>query len=158
MLTQPGTDVTEQPSQDPDHGWKALGACREYDAERWFAPSDSIDGKAARDICLHQCGVREQCAEYALATPERWGIWGGLSESERNKLLREHRQATAGKSRQGRYTRLTAGDVAGILARLDAAEHLDEVETATGVGREVCRRVWREHRNTPNPPRRKVSR
>lgn len=41
----------------------------------------------AREICSG-CEVREPCLEYALRF-EEWGIWGGLSEHERNRLRRK---------------------------------------------------------------------
>lgn len=41
----------------------------------------------AREICSG-CEVREPCLEYALRF-EEWGIWGGMSEQERNRLRRK---------------------------------------------------------------------
>lgn len=41
----------------------------------------------AREVCFG-CEVREECLEYALQF-EEWGIWGGMSEQERNRLRRK---------------------------------------------------------------------
>jgi WhiB family transcriptional regulator, redox-sensing transcriptional regulator len=42
--------------------------------------------KEAKKICL-QCPVIEQCRERALDHRESYGVWGGLSEGERDKIL-----------------------------------------------------------------------
>src|SRR5207249_7912786 len=36
----------------------------------------------AKRVCA-ECPVRQQCLEHALALPEQFGIWGGLTELER---------------------------------------------------------------------------
>jgi WhiB family redox-sensing transcriptional regulator len=40
----------------------------------------------ARQVCAG-CPVREQCARMALAAGEHYGVWGGLSEADRNRLV-----------------------------------------------------------------------
>ena len=40
----------------------------------------------AKAICA-TCPVRGLCLEYALAVREPYGIWGGLNEYERRRLL-----------------------------------------------------------------------
>jgi WhiB family redox-sensing transcriptional regulator len=34
------------------------------------------------------CPVRSECLEYAIAAEERWGVWGGLTAPERERLMR----------------------------------------------------------------------
>lgn len=136
--------------------WKQRGACRDHDPELWFSPAGSLDDKKARGICA-DCPVLADCAEHSLIAPEPYGIWGGLTEKQRDAMLRKNTTSTPRKSRQGKHTTLAADDVEAILTRLDAGVHLPEVETELGIGREVCRRVWREHRATKNPPRRSVN-
>jgi hypothetical protein len=46
---------------------------------------DSHDVSA--EMC-RQCPVVAQCRAHALAVGEPYGIWGGLSESERELLLK----------------------------------------------------------------------
>lgn len=41
----------------------------------------------AKNVCAG-CPVRVQCLEYALASREPYGIWGGLTEVERKAALR----------------------------------------------------------------------
>jgi WhiB family redox-sensing transcriptional regulator len=47
----------------------------------------------ARAICM-QCDVRLQCLEWALATGQDAGVWGGMSEEERRALRRARRRET----------------------------------------------------------------
>lgn len=42
--------------------------------------------KRAKEICL-ECGVRDDCLDYALSIREQHGIWGGLTENERRELI-----------------------------------------------------------------------
>jgi WhiB family transcriptional regulator, redox-sensing transcriptional regulator len=39
------------------------------------------------------CPVRAACLEHALRTRERFGVWGGLTEEERQELLAPARVA-----------------------------------------------------------------
>lgn len=45
----------------------------------------------AKRIC-DACPVRAHCLEWALATNQDTGVWGGLSEEERRDLSRVRRQ------------------------------------------------------------------
>lgn len=76
-------------------GWQFQAACRGGDASLFFAPSyfETREEKGAREasakaIC-RRCPVRERCLEYALAIREPHGVWGGLNELERRRLLRD---------------------------------------------------------------------
>lgn len=42
----------------------------------------------AKALC-GACVVREECLSYALAKPERFGIWGGLNTYERDQLRKK---------------------------------------------------------------------
>jgi WhiB family transcriptional regulator, redox-sensing transcriptional regulator len=81
-------------------GWQRLAACRGEDAAFYFAPNyfERRAEKLAREavakrICA-TCAVREPCLEYALATREAHGVWGGLNETERRAILRRAREAS----------------------------------------------------------------
>ena len=73
--------------------WHLKAACRGPESTLFFPPSaperreerDGREAKAKR-ICA-QCVVREDCLEFALRVREPHGIWGGLTESERRRLL-----------------------------------------------------------------------
>ena len=77
------------------------GACTEHDPDLWFAAADSHDAAIATAICRDECQVRETCLAHALERPERYGIWGGLVEAERERLRRQGgRKFTTGVSSQ----------------------------------------------------------
>lgn len=71
--------------------WRNEGLCREVDPDAWYPEKGDPVGPAKR-VC-QQCPVRMQCLEYALANREAWGVWGGLSTRERQKLLTQRRAA-----------------------------------------------------------------
>lgn len=60
------------------------------DPEAWF-PEVHASAKRVAEIAkqrCRQCPVKAQCLELALANNEQFGIWGGLSVSQRKKLRR----------------------------------------------------------------------
>ncbi|EFK54932.1 transcription factor WhiB [Corynebacterium genitalium ATCC 33030] len=76
--------------------WQLHGACRGEASDVFYHP-DGERGRArtqrenrAKAICLG-CPVLEQCRAHALAVAEPYGIWGGMSESERHATLRGNR-------------------------------------------------------------------
>lgn len=73
--------------------WKEQGACFGSADPRFF-PERGDRNKAAKAICFDLCPVREECLEHALSRPEKWGIWGGTSERER-QAIRKRRNADA---------------------------------------------------------------
>src|SRR5512144_1108655 len=73
--------------------WRAQAACQFGDHELFFSPEEEqgeyfrLRVSLAKRIC-GGCPVRRQCAEYALAVDERYGVWGGLTAEERARQLR----------------------------------------------------------------------
>jgi WhiB family redox-sensing transcriptional regulator len=71
--------------------WRDRSACRDADPDMFFpvgttgAAVEQIE--AARHIC-GVCPVRAECLDFALATNQEAGIWGGTTEDERRKLRR----------------------------------------------------------------------
>ena len=51
----------------------------------------------AKEVC-EGCVVRWRCGEYAVATGEHLGIWGGMSMKERVELRRKRGGRWLGKS------------------------------------------------------------
>ena len=87
--------------------WVHRALCRDEDPELFFpigntGPAASqID--AAKAVC-GRCTVRLQCLEWAMATGQDAGVWGGLSEEERRALERARR-----RGRQLRPVAVVAG-------------------------------------------------
>ena len=53
---------------------------------------DEDDAEEAKSICA-LCPVRQACLEFALTTREKHGVWGGLTERERRRVLRRRRKS-----------------------------------------------------------------
>lgn len=67
-----------------DIDWQADALCRQVDPDLWFPELGERDA-AAKRICA-DCPVTGECLDWALATDERFGVWGGLSAAERRGL------------------------------------------------------------------------
>ncbi len=77
------------------YDWQMHGACRGMDSESFFHP-EGERGPArvnretqAKRVCA-SCPVLEQCRRHALSAHEPYGVWGGLSEAERDVIIRGH--------------------------------------------------------------------
>ncbi|MFF0815106.1 WhiB family transcriptional regulator [Rhodococcus sp. NPDC003318] len=72
-----------------DWEWQLRARCRGMDSAMFFHPEGSRGSartwriRTAKAVCA-ECPVIEACREHALSVPEQYGIWGGLSESERD--------------------------------------------------------------------------
>ena len=72
--------------------WRRHAACRGLDPEIFFpALDDDVDD--AKVVCT-SCSVRETCLEFALQVREKEGVWGGATEKERRRILRQRRRAS----------------------------------------------------------------
>lgn len=69
--------------------WQDFALCRGVNADLFF-PGQGESTREAKAVCV-DCPVRQACLEYAIANNERFGIWGGLSRRERERLV-THRQ------------------------------------------------------------------
>ena len=63
--------------------WRDSALCAETDPDAFF-PEKGGSAAMARNIC-RCCEVRAECLAFALANPllAEFGIWGGLTASER---------------------------------------------------------------------------
>src|SRR6201994_1690222 len=70
--------------------WWRSAACRDTDPELFFPVTQYGPGagetERAKAVC-QACPVRRQCLQYALATGQAHGVWGGLTETARQLLL-----------------------------------------------------------------------
>ena len=78
--------------------WVHRARCKDEDPELFFpigttGPAASQIA-AAKAVCL-RCDVRAECLEWAMATGQDAGVWGGLSEEERRALRRARRRGEA---------------------------------------------------------------
>lgn len=86
-------DIRRLPNPHADAWeWQLLGACRGADGDLFFHPENergparSRREAAAKAICF-TCPVLARCREHALSVREPYGVWGGMSETEREALL-----------------------------------------------------------------------
>ncbi|HTX63543.1 MAG TPA: WhiB family transcriptional regulator [Acidimicrobiales bacterium] len=74
--------------------WRKRAACRGIDVEIFFPETeDDAESEAAAKAVCEMCPVRQACLEHALAHREREGIWGGATERERRRILRQRRKS-----------------------------------------------------------------
>ncbi len=72
--------------------WRKRAACRDVDPELFFPVGTSgpalLQVEQAKAVCA-RCpyDVRAECLSQALRTGEQFGVWGGLSESERRAVV-----------------------------------------------------------------------
>jgi WhiB family redox-sensing transcriptional regulator len=71
--------------------WRQKAACRGLDPEIFY-PASEDDAEPAKAVCS-SCPVRMPCLEYALNNREHDGIWGGASEKERRRIVRQRRKS-----------------------------------------------------------------
>ncbi len=76
---------------EPDPEWRKDAACSGSDADLFFPiGEDESLAAPAKAICA-ACPVQEQCLQYALATNQTEGVWGGMTGPERRRLRRRIR-------------------------------------------------------------------
>jgi WhiB family redox-sensing transcriptional regulator len=82
-------DYSRLPGPNADlWDWQLRGLCRGKDSSLFFHPEGergaarSAREQSAKEICLN-CPVQKQCSEHALRVREPYGVWGGMTEEER---------------------------------------------------------------------------
>lgn len=110
-LVRHAPDTTDR---EPD--WRDQGSCGTHtDPDLWYAGNNSPQAHArtrtAQAIC-HTCPVRQACGEWALATRQTWGVWGGTTEGDRRQIFRKRGQGTRGPRQQPALPR--PGTLAGL--------------------------------------------
>ena len=70
--------------------WRDKGACRGIDPDIFYPPEDD-SAEEAKAVC-EVCVVRQACLEHALSNREKEGVWGGATERERRRLIRQRRR------------------------------------------------------------------
>jgi WhiB family redox-sensing transcriptional regulator len=73
--------------------WRRHAACRGLDPEIFYPETDE-DIDDAKAVC-GACAVQETCLEFALQGREKEGVWGGATEKERRRILRQRRRVAS---------------------------------------------------------------
>ncbi|HEV7208322.1 MAG TPA: WhiB family transcriptional regulator [Mycobacteriales bacterium] len=100
-------DTSRLPGPSADQwDWQLRGNCRAADPAMFFHPEGErgprrdARERAAKAVC-RTCPVLERCATHALAAQEPYGIWGGMSEHERGRILARTRRRTVPRAVAG---------------------------------------------------------
>ena len=77
--------------------WQLEGACREADPQLFFHPEgERGPARAKRDAAAVKvcegCPVLQQCRQHGLSVREPYGVWGGLTEDDREAIYLAERQ------------------------------------------------------------------
>ena len=79
--------------------WQLDGACRRVDPSVFFHPEGERGparrnrDAAAKAVCA-TCPVVAQCRAHALQVREPYGVWGGMTEDEREAEYASQRRLT----------------------------------------------------------------
>ena len=94
-------DISRLPGPNADiWDWQLEGACRGEDPSIFFhpegerGPARAAREAAAKAVCAN-CPVVNECASHALAVREPYGVWGGLSEDDREAIYAGRRLTVA---------------------------------------------------------------
>lgn len=71
--------------------WRSTAACIDEDPELFFpvgTTGPAVEQAEEAKLVCARCQVREPCLEFAVATNQDAGVWGGLTEDERRSLKR----------------------------------------------------------------------
>ncbi|AXK47251.1 WhiB family transcriptional regulator [Brachybacterium saurashtrense] len=70
-----------------DSSWATRGACVTMEPDGFFV--QGAEQHAVKVAC-GACPVRTECLADALDNRVDFGVWGGMTERERRRLLRQH--------------------------------------------------------------------
>ena len=80
---------------DANLSWYERALCAEVGGELFFPEKGESDKtRSAKAVC-NRCDVRPECLSYALSLGPIQGVWGGLTEREREKARRKNRERSA---------------------------------------------------------------
>lgn len=71
-----------------DLTWQTDAACRRWPDPDAFFPDRGDESEAVLLLCA-RCPVQRRCADQAVRERQRYGVWGGLTERDRERLWEE---------------------------------------------------------------------
>jgi WhiB family redox-sensing transcriptional regulator len=67
--------------------WMEAGVCQNKDEDgKIFFPDAGNNAFAAKRMCA-RCPVREKCLDWSIETRQMYGVWGGVAEKKRRKMM-----------------------------------------------------------------------
>lgn len=70
--------------------WHEYGTCRSVDGDMWFEAYPSKYDPVFK-MCA-ECPVQVECLRQSFDNLEEYGIWGGMSSHERERLLPKYKK------------------------------------------------------------------
>lgn len=67
--------------------WRDKAYCKTVETQIDFFSDDKHEIKLAKSMC-RKCTVAHECLAFAVINQEKFGIWGGFTPRERNKITR----------------------------------------------------------------------
>lgn len=126
---------------DTDESWREDALCAQTDPEMFF-PEQGDGNAGAKRVC-GRCDVVSQCLAYALAGDERFGVWGGMTPGERNRVKKnlpaEHRPGSRAHTRKHKRDEI-------IVAMAKDQVEISTIATEIGVTGRTVLRVLADHR------------
>ena len=80
-------ELSSDNASRPSHEWMDFASCSTLEPSVMY-PVDDLGIQTAKECC-EVCPVRAECLANSIINKENYGIWGGLTPSERNKLTRK---------------------------------------------------------------------
>jgi len=85
-------------TSEPGTDWRINAACRDTDPTLFFpvgTTGPAVDQIAnAKEVCIG-CLCKNDCLQFAIATNQDTGVWGGTTEDERRSIRRRLRAQRA---------------------------------------------------------------
>lgn len=76
--------------QMPTLEWQTDAACLDTDPSGFFPERETKRTTEAAKMVCNDCVVINDCLRYAVTTFQDYGVWGGLSTTERRKYRRRY--------------------------------------------------------------------
>lgn len=89
-----GRPPTTVQAADRDLSWMQRARCVDAPPGAMFPASNEGQAELIAKWC-DRCAVKERCAEYALVNRIPHGIWGGMTEAGRRRVLKARAKAAA---------------------------------------------------------------
>ena len=119
LWAMPQQSLAQVPT-DAQWFWQDHGSCRTADPLLFFHPQNergnarSKRDRSAKLVCAG-CTVRLECADYAVRAREPYGVWGGLSEDEREQIYARIETRFYPRAR-GEGSRVAASEIAAAVS------------------------------------------
>jgi len=75
--------------------WMEEALCSQVDPDLFFPEKGAASDAARACRICESCPVQKQCLQFAVRTGTRWGVWGGVTERNLQRMIHRHRVASS---------------------------------------------------------------